>query len=173
MRYASIFARTRHIGPPQRVYDLLYDWGVRNEGFASPFNARMLGTPEGVFFSAFPNTDGFYGSRGSFFESTLSDYPGGWCVDPPFIKETLDRACEKLRPWLATDVATPVLFICPSDYAMPLEVDETVTLRAGHHIYEGMSGESRQLPLDVAIHRIGEMEGFDAAAVLAGYEPQR
>lgn len=43
LRYASIFSETRHIGPPQSVYDLFYDWGIRHEGFASPFNARLLG----------------------------------------------------------------------------------------------------------------------------------
>ena len=65
LRYASIYAKTRHIGPPQGVYDDFYAWGVRNEGFASPFNARLLGSESGKFFSAFKDTDGVFGSQGA------------------------------------------------------------------------------------------------------------
>jgi hypothetical protein len=168
LRYASVFADTRHIGPPQSVYDDFHRWGVRHEGFASPFNARLMGRPGAAFYSAFPDTDGVFGSRGSFFDHADPTEPGAWCVDPPFIDETLVRTVDVIRRWRAIDGPT-VLLIGPAAFTPDLAWDERVELTAGDHQYEGLEGVRQPLPVDVAIWRFGALEGFDADAVKAGY----
>ena len=172
LRYASIYAKTRHIGPPQGVYDDFYTWGVRNEGFASPFNARLLGTPSGKFFSAFKDTDGVFGSQGSLFQADRSDHPGAWCLDPPFLPKTMQRAVNTIRAWRAEEGCPPVLLIVPSSFTPDYEPEETVQLKAGHHCYTGLDGVLSPLPVDVSIHRYGHLEGFSATKIQEGYLPR-
>ncbi|MEC7987906.1 MAG: hypothetical protein VX278_22250 [Myxococcota bacterium] len=171
IRYACIFAKTRHIGPPQCVYDDFYAWGVRNEGFASPFNARLLGKENARFFSAFPDTDSPFGSQGSLFNAKRSDYDGAWCLDPPFIPETMRRVVQRITEWRAEEGCPAILLIVPASFVPALAPDETVLLRANHHYYTGLDGEYRKLPVDVAIHRFGELPGFDAETIQQGYLP--
>lgn len=174
LRYASIHARTRHIGPPQRVYDHLWRWGVRNEGFASPFNARLLGRPEGRFFSAFADTDGPFGSQGSFFGvKDPSEHPGAWCLDPPFLPETMRRTEAVIRRWRDREAPPTILLIVPSSHDLALEPDEHVELTHERHHYEGLDGQLHPLPVDVSIYRFGRLEGFDARTIQAGYLPPR
>jgi hypothetical protein len=169
LRYASIFARTRHIGPPQGVYDLFHDWGVRNEGFASPFNARLLGKLDSGFFSAFPLEDRPFGSRGSFFRAEHAQFDGAWCVDPPFLTETMSRTDAILDSWREAGFTPGVILIVPSSYQVETPVDETVELQASVHHYQGLDGAHHPLPTDVSIHRIGHIPGWDAAAIVDGY----
>ncbi len=171
MRYRALYARTRHIGPPQRVYDLFHDWGVRNEGFASPFNARLLGKRDARFFSAFADTDTPFGSGGTFFQADHASFEGAWCVDPPFLFETMRRTDRAIQALRAREDAPCVLMIVPTSYALELEPDEHVRLREGVHFYEGLDGALATLPVDVSIYRFGQMDGFDAAAIEAGYLP--
>lgn len=171
LRYASIFAKTRHIGPPQRVYDDFYDWGVRNEGFASPFNSRLLGKANARFFSAFAGIDGPFGSHGSFFRADWRNHPGAWSIDPPFLNSTLARADRQLKAWRWEGFEEPVLFICPDWYEPEFETDEKVLLEKGTHYYEGLDGGLHPLPVDVAIYRSGALDEFSVDAVRKGYLP--
>jgi len=172
LRYSAIYAETRHIGPPQIVYDLFHDWGVRNEGFASPFNTRLLGKEGAGFFSAFPSTDRPFGSRGSFFSSDWKEFEGAWCVDPPFLPETLRRTDDMIAEWRGQG-CPPILLIGPSSYDVQTRFDEEVRLEKGTHFYEGLDGGLHPLPVDVSIWRFGELQGFDAAAIREGYLPTK
>ncbi len=176
LRYATIYAKTRHIGPPQAVYDDFYDWGVRHEGFASPFNARLLGKPDAWFYSAFPETDRVFGSRGSFFHApdprTEPQFEGAWCLDPPFIDATMDRVVDVIDAWDAKGEGPTVLLIGPASYTPRIEADEIVTLQGGFHVYEGLAGTTHPLPVDVNVWRFGAMEAFSADRIREGYTPK-
>lgn len=171
LRYAALLARTRHIGPPRRVYDAFYTWGVRNEGFASPFNARLLGRPGARFFSACGDVDAPFGSRGSFFGAKATPGEGAWCLDPPFLPATIARAEARIGTWRAHG-GPAALLIIPASHAVDIAPDETVVLRKGVHVYEGLAGTEHPLPVDVAVHRYGELPGFDARVVEEGYLPR-
>lgn len=170
LKYNALYAETRHIGPPQCVYDDFHAWGIRNEGFASPFNARLLGKEHAGFFSAFPQTDAIFGSRGSFFHADWKNFDGAWCVDPPFLEETLSRVDAIVGRW-RQEGCPPVLFIGPSSYEMKTPFDEEIRLLKGTHFYEGLDGQLHPLPMNVSIWRFGEIEGFDVDRVVSGYLP--
>ena len=170
LQYNALYAETRHIGPPQCVYDDFHAWGIRNEGFASPFNARLLGKEHSGFFSAFPQTDSVFGSRGSFFHADWKNFDGAWCVDPPFLEETLSRVDMIVGRW-RSEGCPPVLFIGPSSYKMKTTFDEEIRLLKGTHFYEGLDGQLHPLPMNVSIWRFGEIEGFDVDRIVSGYLP--
>lgn len=170
LQYNALYAETRHIGPPQCVYDDFHRWGIRNEGFASPFNARLLGKSNAGFFSAFPQTDAVFGSRGSFFHADWKNFDGAWCVDPPFLEETLSQVDTIVGRW-RKEGCPPVLFIGPSSYQMKTPFDEEIRLAKGVYFYEGLDGQLHPLPMDVSIWRFGEIEGFDVDRIIAGYLP--
>lgn len=172
LQYSSIYSETRHIGPPQCVYDEFYDWGIRNEGFASPFNARLLGKKEARFFSAFPHTDSIFGSNGSFFMSDWKEHSGAWCVDPPFLTKTLERVDRIVGRW-RSEGSPPILYIGPSSYKMQTPFDEEVRLYKDIHYYEGLDGLLHVLPVDVSIWRFGNIVGFDAEKIITGYLPKQ
>lgn len=169
LRYGSIYAETRHIGPPQKVYDMFYDWGIRNEGFASPFNARLLGKPESQFYSLFKDTDEVFGSAGSFFNLNQPENPGHWCLDPPFTSEIMSKVDSILKDWLGIYKKLSFLLIIPESHTPANTPDESVTLKRNIHQYEGLEGVLKPLPVNVCIHRYGELEGFSAEAILEGY----
>jgi hypothetical protein len=169
LRYASIYAETRHIGPPQKVYDMFYDWGIRNEGFASPFNARLLGKTKAQFYSLFKDTDEIFGSGGSFFNLSTPDNPGHWCLDPPFTTEIMSKVDGILKDWLEIYKELTFLLIIPESHTPANQPDETVTLKKDAHYYEGLEGVLKPLPVNVCIHRYGKLEGFSADAILEGY----
>ncbi len=169
LRYAALYAKTRHIGPPQAVYDDFYAWGVRNEGFASPFNARLLGKPGGRFYSACGDVDAPFGSAGSFFAQAEPGHPGAWCLDPPFLTETIRRVEAVLAGWRRLEEPPSVMLVIPWAHELQHAPDESVRLHKGQHYYEGLAGTLHPLPVDVAVHRYGPLPGFDPAAILAGY----
>lgn len=170
LRYASIFAKTRHIGPPQTTYDLFYEWGVRNEAFASPFNARLLGKEKASFFSLFKDTDKAFGSKGSFFDvESPKSHSGDWCFDPPFIKELLESAVEKLVQWKNQHPSINFILIVPDWFKPNVSFNQKVLLEKNTHYYEGLDGVKRTLPVDVAIYLIGEMEYFSLEKIKATY----
>ena len=172
LQYNAIYSETRHIGPPQCVYDDFYNWGIRNEGFASPFNARLLGKKDAHFFSAFPHTDSVFGSHGSFFMSDWKEHSGAWCVDPPFLTKTLERVDHIVGRW-RKEGSPPILYIGPSHYKMQTPFDEEIRLYKDVHYYEGLDGLLHVLPVDVSIWRFGDIAGFDTEKVIAGYLPTK
>lgn len=171
IRYASIFAETRHIGPPQEVYDSFYNWGIRNEGFASPFNARLIGKKNAQFYSLFPDTDAPFGSGGSFFQLEEPKNPGHWSLDPPFLPETMNQVDEKIKKWRVQYPNISLLYIIPESHIPANTPDETVVLSAHRHYFEGLDGEMSPLPVNVCIHRYGVIEGFSAETIREGYTP--
>ena len=173
LRYASIFSETRHIGPPEGVYQLFYRWGVRHEGFASPFNARLLGKENAKFYSLFYDTDAIFGSGGSFFDLKKMPDNGHWCLDPPFIEETMQRVDQIIADCKNKEAGFSILYIIPASHEPANTPDETLTLKAGKHYYEGLEGVLKPLPVDVNIHRYGEIKGFSADEVKQGYLPEQ
>ncbi len=170
LRYASIFAKTRHIGPPQETYDYFYKWGVRNEAFASPFNARLLGKEKASFFSLFEDTDGDFGSQGSLFEiNSPENYDGDWCFDPPFIEELMEKAVEKINEWKNSNPNINFILIVPDWFTPQLNFDEKVLLKENVHYCEGLDGVKRPLPVDVGIYLIGDLEDFSAEKIKTSY----
>ena len=171
LRYASIFSETRHIGPPERVYQLFYDWGIRHEGFASPFNARLLGKKDAKFYSLFYDTDAIFGSGGSFFDLEEFSENAHWCLDPPFIEETMQQVDEIISELQRKRVDFSIIYIIPASHKPANLPDESLKLKAGKHYYEGLKGVMEPLPVDVNIHRYGKIEGFSADLIKKSYLP--
>ncbi len=171
LTYDAVYAETRHIGPPQVVYDDFHRWGVRNEGFASPFNARLLGKDGSGFYSLFPHVDVPFGGRGSFYRTAAPTHDGAWAIDPPFITQSLARAEAIMKRWLEGGDAPPMIWIGPSSYEVRLPQTRHVRLRAHTHFYEALDGALHPLPIDVSVILVGEMAAFDAEAIRRGYLP--
>ncbi|MDR9441712.1 MAG: CTD-interacting factor [Schleiferiaceae bacterium] len=172
LRYAALYAETRHIGPPQVVYDHFYDCGVRNEGFASPFNARLLGKENARFYSLFPETDAPFGSGGSFFQLQTPHHPGHWCLDPPFLPETMQQVDKIISQWQKEYPDRAILLVIPESHIPANTPDETVRLEAGKHYYEGLHHSLHPLPVNVCVHRYGNLPGFSAEVIKKGYLPE-
>ena len=97
--------------------DYLYtDWGVRNEAFASPLDARLFDMEGAAYFSAFPDTDAAFGSSGDFFatDDPFSLYPGNWFVHPPPADSVLVRAAHTVANVMGLGAPRTVFFLTPS-----------------------------------------------------------
>jgi hypothetical protein len=96
LRYSSLLDRGQQWGLTQDHFDNLYKLcNVKNEGFASPLNSRLM-KYKGVFCSLFKDTDEIFGSIGNFFSININDYPGNWQINPPFIESILERTVDKI-----------------------------------------------------------------------------
>lgn len=113
LRYEVVLGRGQQWGLTQAHFDDLYSCGVRNEGFASPLNSRLLGKPDAHFCSLFPDTDSVFGSLGDFFLVKFSDHKGGWQVNPPFIESLLNHAAAKVIRELDAE-PNVVFFLMPA-----------------------------------------------------------
>lgn len=129
LRYAGAAAGAggQQWATPAPLADALWGAGVRLEAFASPLNSLAWGRG-GAFFSAFPDVDAPFGSRGSFFAGvcSLCDAkdakvrassfpPGGWLVNPPFTEALLERAARCVEAALATPGPPfAVYFVAPA-----------------------------------------------------------
>ncbi|CAE6941064.1 pcif1, partial [Symbiodinium sp. CCMP2592] len=79
--------------------------GVSCELFASPLNCYFA-----QFYSAFPDVDSAFGSRGSFFEAaTLPE--GSYEVGPPYTEEVMDLMAKKLLALLRGSGERPLSFV--------------------------------------------------------------
>lgn len=98
LRYISITPYTgQQLAIPQSHYDLLYnEYHVRNEGFASPFNSKLIEKKNGRFCSLFYDVDKELGSLGSFLSVKLTDYDGGWVVNPPYIESVINKMADHI-----------------------------------------------------------------------------
>ena len=75
VRYQSLDGGGFQCAVPRSVFRVLEDeWGVDCEGFASPLNCTL---GAGRYCSAFPDVDGRFGSRGSFFADDGTARSGG------------------------------------------------------------------------------------------------
>lgn len=81
-------------------------FGTVKECFASPFNHNSP-----LYWSAFPDTDGFFGSLGDFFaslDSRLVQEGGVFYANPPFVEEYMERLMECVQTML--ELPVPVTF---------------------------------------------------------------
>ena len=99
LRYQALGCGGFQCALPEAAFTVLAEgWGVRGEGFASPFNCRL----EGAYGSAFADTDACFGSLGSFFDFTAADvkrHGGSFELNPPFSLDTYAAVlqhCERL-----------------------------------------------------------------------------
>lgn len=97
LRYAATLPGAQHWGLPLRFAREQYEAGVRYEGFASPFNSRMvlLGEKDTWFCSLFADTDFPFGSIGTFFGAPLAELGGKWTVNPPYVESVMERMAAK------------------------------------------------------------------------------
>jgi len=92
-RYASTSSRGQQWSIPGKIYQLLYSqYRFTLEGFASVFNSQILPL-RGQFCSLFPDIEGVFGSRGSFFDQT---FVGRTIVNPPFVESVLLEVAKKI-----------------------------------------------------------------------------
>lgn len=98
LRYISVTPYTgQQLAIQQSHYDLLYDkYNVRNEGFASPFNSKLIEKTNGKYCSLFYDVDKNLGSLGSFMNIKLTDYDGGWVVNPPYIESVINDMADHI-----------------------------------------------------------------------------
>ncbi|CAL1165509.1 unnamed protein product [Cladocopium goreaui] len=89
-----------HAAAPESVFAWLRDhMGVTCELFASPLNCYFA-----QYYSAFPDVDAFFGSRGSFFD--VDDLPeGSYEVGPPYTEEVMELMARKLLRHLQSSEA--------------------------------------------------------------------
>lgn len=101
-RYETIDS-TGYQGAIPYFQQLIDDYSIDTECFASPLNCTL-----NKYYSAYPDTDKYFGSLGSFFKDF---YPstGYFEANPPFIIDVIDRMIEQFELVLdATD--EPLLF---------------------------------------------------------------
>ncbi len=96
-RYQALEGKGWQAGTPDAVQACLQrHFGVFAEAFASPLNCYHP-----LYFSAFPDTDGAFGSCGSFFEfiegEASSTTGGSYVANPPFCQYAMLRAIEGIR----------------------------------------------------------------------------
>lgn len=169
MLYESMAPGGQQWSLPTAHFNMLYsDFGVRNEAFASPLNSRLMTLPGGRYFSLLEVDKqlGINSSQGDFFaaSNSMTNYPGNWEINPPFIENVLQRAAEKVVGTLSgleTSVPQPevpnmtIFFVGPewSDstyynilHNSPYRRFEQ-TLVGGTYFYESMDG--KQVPTRV------------------------
>uniref|UniRef100_A0A8C5EM09 mRNA (2'-O-methyladenosine-N(6)-)-methyltransferase n=1 Tax=Gouania willdenowi TaxID=441366 RepID=A0A8C5EM09_GOUWI len=89
---------------PVSVFEALHKhFGVSFECFASPLNSYFK-----QFCSAFPDTDGFFGSRGPFL--SFSPVSGSFEANPPFCEELMDAMVTHFEELLESS-SEPLSFI--------------------------------------------------------------
>ena len=94
--------------------DYLYtEWGVRNEAFASPLDARLFGKEGATYFSVFPDTDLAFGSAGDFFADDNPGRPGGWLFHPPAAEGVVLRAALAAASIVGRGPPRTVFFLAP------------------------------------------------------------
>jgi hypothetical protein len=88
------------------------EFGAAKECFASPFNHNAT-----VYWSAFPDTDCFFGSNGDFFrslDSRLVQAGGFFYANPPFVEEYLERLKDAVGQVLELPVAVTFAVVLPT-----------------------------------------------------------
>jgi hypothetical protein len=93
-RYRSIKGGGFQAAMPGTAFEVLReDFGAAFECFASPLNCRY-----GSFCSAFPDTDGPFGSVGSFF--SFHPLRGSFQANPPFVPTMIGDMCSHMTSLL-------------------------------------------------------------------------
>ena len=141
-RYDAVGGPTYQCSVTREVFAVLRkDFGVTKECFASPLNRNA-----DVFWSGFADTDRFFGSHGSFFESWTSPLVtegGGFYANPPFVEEYIERLCACVRTMMAWSVAVTFAIVLPvwedcagySWFASSPFTQVHLVLLPGRHVY--------------------------------------
>jgi len=113
LRYAAVISAGQQWGLPQHHVSYLYETcGVRNEAFASPLNARLLGKPGARFCSIFPDVDGAFGSIGDFFSAEVG--VGNWVINPPFVESLMTRMARRVVDNISPERPQTFFIILPA-----------------------------------------------------------
>jgi phosphorylated CTD-interacting factor 1 len=112
-RYNVIGGPTYHCSVTRRSFDELRSaFGVTKECFASPLNRNA-----DIYWSAFADTDRFFGSNGSFYkalDSALVQEGGGFFANPPFVEEHMQALQEQVALMLELPAAVTFAVILPT-----------------------------------------------------------
>lgn len=127
LRYDTFFGTgaregsTFHAAATEVVFDAMRDkFSVSQENYASPFNCYFR-----TFNSAFPDTDVFFGSRGSFYD--FSPQTGSFETGPPYTEEVMERMIYHLESLLRSPDAGPLsFFVFVPDWREPLQVCQQI-----------------------------------------------
>ena len=100
-REACLMPRGRQYTQPLAITKYYVEkCGVNLEGFATPINAQILAVNPNLWFcSLFPDTDGPFGSQGSFFRSKFSQ--ARMTIYPPFIEAVVNSTARHLATMFA------------------------------------------------------------------------
>lgn len=114
LRYGSLISKGQQWSMPSSQYNHLYNnYNVRCEGFASPFNSKLIGKPESKFCSLFKDTDAVFGSIGDFFKTNMVEEAECWAVNPPFIEQVLFSSAKHIIKNMSTGKKLFVFYIMP------------------------------------------------------------
>jgi hypothetical protein len=94
LRYLCYGITGQHISLPIKVYDYFYDnLNIKGEGFASPFNSKLIEKKDTVFCSLFHDTDKWFGSQGAFSAKVLinNGEKFNFSMNPPYIPEVIQK----------------------------------------------------------------------------------
>lgn len=112
-RYHTLGGPTYQCSVTQQSFDVLRkEFGVTKECFASPFNRNTR-----LYWSAFEDTDRFFGSHGSFYtalNSALVQEGGSFYANPPFVEEHMQLLQEQVALILELPVAVTFAVILPT-----------------------------------------------------------
>lgn len=112
-RYRALGGPTYQCSVTQQTFEVLRrEFGVTKECFASPLNRNAA-----VYWSAFADTDRFFGSHGSFYtalSSALVQEGGSFYANPPFVEEHMQLLQEQVALILELPVAVTFAVILPT-----------------------------------------------------------
>jgi len=176
LRYEAALPGGQQLGLPRESYVALYALGVRNEGFASPFNSRMVAMdrPDTTFCSLFPDTDTIFGSLGLFQQVDMAAHPGGWAINPPYVETLMNSAVAKALAELERVEATVFILLPAWDDAAAVKaatgssrVVATERMRPGECTLEDPEGRQFVAPFGLYYIAISSVPTVDTAAITA------
>ena len=124
-----------HAAAPETLFRLFReDMGVMHEGFASPFNCYFRS-----YGSAFPDTDGVFGSSGSFFDFRPRN--GVYEVGPPYTEEVMEMTAKHCISLLEKSDDALTFWVFVPDWRKPLQAAQALMEESkwttSHFIAEG------------------------------------
>ena len=112
MRYTTLGGPMYQCSCTSKAFTVMSGkFGVKYECFASPFNRNA-----DTYWSAFPDTDCFFGSKGNFFTNVdfLKEEGGSFYANPPFVEEVMKRMEKQIKKMLQWE--KPVSFVVVIPY---------------------------------------------------------
>lgn len=146
-----------HAALPRKVFELLHrTFHVTFECFASPFNCYFR-----QYCSAFPDTDCYFGSRGSFFD--LNPKSGSFQANPPFSEEIMLAMANHMISLLDESLGALMFVIFIPDWKEPVTpaipalhnttyCTHNILLESGNHQYISGNQHIQSLTHYNAVH---------------------